>query len=265
MSRTNWNTQELIESASRYEALPSRQRMGGVRAAVLRRAIVGGAVTVAGSTSLLAKAAALGTTTMGSIVTFAAMGAVAGSVVVGVAATRTKPTPREPSAIVQPRATSSSAPVVKSGPGPESRALPSTDSPVSTDGLPTPAPATRAAPSAPTLQPTAIEVPRAVDDSPRGAEKASDTLPQQLEVLRRMQSDLSAHQPLRALSSFRDNQRLFAGGPLEPEARGAYIAALCQLGRDDEAKREAARLQASFPASHLAQRLAAGCGSAPSP
>ena len=67
MSRSNWDTQELIDAASRHEALPSRQRMVGVREAVLRRALIGGAVTVAGSTTFLAKAAALGATTVANV------------------------------------------------------------------------------------------------------------------------------------------------------------------------------------------------------
>ena len=71
--------------------------------------------------------------------------------------------------------------------------------------------------------------------------------------------NLAENRGLSVISLYRANEVLFAGGALEPEARAAFIAALCQSGHEQEARRENDRFQQAFPNSHLAQHLAKGC------
>jgi hypothetical protein len=276
MIKSKIDAQDLIDVVSRYEALPSRERMANVRSAVLRRALVGGVATAAGSTSLLAKATALGATTAGHIAAYVAVGALAGGTVVGVAtmsswlpakapvAVTTSVAPPAPigapSTPIERRLTNetSSAPIEPPDEAPAAAADLSRSTPRATATF---------APQA-----TAPEIPRELP-SPREIEKESvpmlvakpaEALPRQLELLRQMRLDLAERRGLHALSVYRENYELFRGGPMEPEARAAFIAALCQVGRTDEANLETARFQAAFPSSHVARRLAAGCASEPS-
>ena len=87
----------------------------------------------------------------------------------------------------------------------------------------------------------------------------AESLPRQVELLRRMRLDLAENRGLSVISLYRANEALFGGGALEPEARAAFIAALCQSGHEQEARRENDRFQQAFPNSHLAQHLAKGC------
>lgn len=275
MIRSKIDAQDLIDAVSRYEALPSAERMANVRSAVLRRALVGGVATAAGSTSLLAKATALGATTAGHIAAYVAVGALAGGAVVGVATTSSRLSAKAPIAAT------AHAPAALPGPAPaaverrltnETSTAPnerSDEMPAAAADLSrgTPRAATTFAPQA-----TTPEIPQELP-SPKGVEKESapllaakpvDALPRQLELLRQMRLDLAERRGLHALSVYRENYELFRGGPMEPEARAAFVAALCQVGRIDEANLETARFQAAFPSSHVARRLAAGCASEPS-
>jgi hypothetical protein len=78
-----------------------------------------------------------------------------------------------------------------------------------------------------------------------------------------MRSDLAERRAPHALSIYHQRAAIFRGSPLEPEARSAYIAALCQVGRVADATREVALFRASFPSSHLGDRLANGCTNEP--
>jgi hypothetical protein len=276
MSRTNHRAQDLIDAASRYEALPSPERVAAVRSKVLRRAVVGGIAVGATSTSLLAKATALGATTLGQVAIFASVGALAGGVVLGATA-RNVTVPKDT------MATAAAAPVK-----PEIAAAPTSTAIITGKVIPTPAAQpirieTREAsplPS-PVVRPDEKGTPatsgigmsnetKAPNDierytAPAAPAKSEDALVEQLELLKRMRSDLANRQSQDVLSLYRDNQELFRGGSLEPEARFAVVAALCQLGRIDEANLEARRFQAAFPGSLLARRLASGCAGQAAP
>jgi hypothetical protein len=82
--------------------------------------------------------------------------------------------------------------------------------------------------------------------SPSTIALSSDSLSRQLDVLRRMRSALADQQGAQALSLYRENEGWFRGQPLEPEARAALVAALCQVGLRDEALRESERFQRTF-------------------
>ena len=101
--------------------------------------------------------------------------------------------------------------------------------------------------------------PAATGVAPASTTSRAESLPRQLELLRRMRLDLAENRGLAVISLYRANEALFGGGALEPEARAAFIAALCQSGQESDARRENDRFQQAFPNSHLAQRLAKGC------
>jgi hypothetical protein len=119
-------------------------------------------------------------------------------------------------------------------------------------------PLTAAPPREPAAMPTAGQV-----ETPEGPPlldtRARDALRPQLDILHEMRGDLAAQRGAHALSLYLANESLFRGGALEPEARAALIAALCQQGRDEDASRESAALRQTFPNSHLARSLGAGC------
>src|SRR5882757_287526 len=87
MSGLGPHARELIDTASRYEALPSDERMARVRSAVLGRAVLGGVALSVGSIGLWAKGTAWAASGIGSIVTSAVIGAVAGGAVLHFAST----------------------------------------------------------------------------------------------------------------------------------------------------------------------------------
>jgi hypothetical protein len=107
--------------------------------------------------------------------------------------------------------------------------------------------------------------PTAAGGAPPSTTSRAESLPRQLELLRRMRLDLADNRGSSVISLYRANEALFGGGALEPEARAAFIAALCQSGHEQEARRENDRFQQAFPNSHLAQRLAKGCAAPSEP
>jgi hypothetical protein len=272
------HARELIDAASRHEALPSAERMARVRAGVLRRAAMGGIAVSAGSTSLWAGAAAKvtawGSGGFAQIAAYVAVGAIAGGAVVELAprsgGERRHETPAA-TVVAAPTRVAPIAPRTAPALPPAVEIAPPILPPEGAS--PSPAPTARQAadvrPPAPLSASTARAEPTAPepviapvaerDPSAPALVKAPDALARQLEALRRMRSDLAARQGARALSLYRESESLFRGGALEPEARAALIAALCELGRTDEARREIDQFQLAFPKSDLARRLSAGC------
>jgi hypothetical protein len=95
-------------------------------------------------------------------------------------------------------------------------------------------------------------------DPPR-RQPMSDDLAAELDLLRAVHAALRARQADRALVLLDRYDRTVRAGPLDEEAQAARVAALCQLGRQTDARGALARFAAWWPGSVLATRLQSGC------
>jgi hypothetical protein len=87
----------------------------------------------------------------------------------------------------------------------------------------------------------------------------SDDLAAELDLLRQVHAALRARQADRALVLLDRYDRTVRAGPLDEEAQAARVSALCQLGRQADARGALARFAARWPGSVLATRLQSGC------
>lgn len=78
-------------------------------------------------------------------------------------------------------------------------------------------------------------------------------------LMRQAHSALRAGEAHRALSLLRDHALRFPGGILAEERSAELVSTLCQLGRREEAAREAQRFLHAFPSSPLAPSVRASC------
>jgi hypothetical protein len=92
-----------------------------------------------------------------------------------------------------------------------------------------------------------------------------DDLAAQLDLLREVHAALRARQADRALALLDRYDRTVRAGPLDEEAQAARVSALCQLGRQADARGALARFAERWPGSVLTTRLQSGCfaGGAP--
>jgi hypothetical protein len=87
----------------------------------------------------------------------------------------------------------------------------------------------------------------------------SDDLAAELDLLRQVHAALRARQADRALVLLDRYDRTVRAGRLDEEAQAARVSALCQLGRQTEARAVLARFAVRWPGSVLATRLQSGC------
>jgi hypothetical protein len=96
-------------------------------------------------------------------------------------------------------------------------------------------------------------------DAPPRRQPMSDDLAVELDLLREVHAALRARQADRALVLLDRYDRTVRAGPLDEEAEAARVSALCQLGRQTDARGALARFAARWPGSVLATRLQSGC------
>jgi hypothetical protein len=262
----------LIDRAKRREAALPEEVRGRVRSSVLRRAAAfGAAVSTTATASVAAKAgavlASLATPLVASVTAVGLIGGgilVVASVASGPAVPRhqaPRPGPTEP---MSPSSQAPHAPfaletAVPSAPfrplaappvAPRKKAPPTTTAPASppTTQSPLVSPATTASVSAP--------APSAVDPVPKLQPHPADTtLANQLGRLHRVREALRIRQPDRALALLGYD----GSGPFEEEFEASRVSALCQLGREAEARSAVDRFVVRWPGSPLAGRLQGGC------
>jgi hypothetical protein len=85
------------------------------------------------------------------------------------------------------------------------------------------------------------------------------SIAQELQILREARKELGAGQAGRVLEMLDGAEGIFRGAALEEEFRTAHIAALCQLGRSEQARIEISALVSRWPNSPAAARLSAEC------
>src|SRR3979409_131952 len=92
---------------------------------------------------------------------------------------------------------------------------------------------------------------------PAGPAPAAADLATAVELLRRVHGALHGGQAGRALELLRESA-IVLDGPLAEEAQAARVSALCQLGREADARVAVDRFVAVWPGSPLAARLQEG-------
>jgi len=95
-------------------------------------------------------------------------------------------------------------------------------------------------------------------DAPVPRPKASE-LAAELDLLHQVHAALRARHADRALALLDRWGRSVGPRPLDEEAEAARVSALCQLGRDSDARVAIERFVAQWPGSPLAARLQGGC------
>lgn len=128
----------------------------------------------------------------------------------------------------------------------------------------------------PVSAPTALPVFAARARSPRIApataassaplptvEPKASTLVEETDLLRRAQTSLGAGDAPAALAQLDDLAARHPDGQLREERLAARVAALCAMGHNDEARREAERLLAESPQSIHAGRVRGSCAFTP--
>jgi len=157
--------------------------------------------------------------------------------------------------------------------GAEHRTEGAPPAPPATALAPEPAPLAARSPDAPPLlrRPTASppSVPPAVEPPTPATVAAEPTSPEasslleETELLRAAQTSLGAGDARAALARLDDLGARHADGILREERLAAHIVALCAVGRDQDARREAARFLAEAPLSIHAARVRGSCAGAP--
>lgn len=94
--------------------------------------------------------------------------------------------------------------------------------------------------------------------APRAAERTSDTLSRELQLLGQAQAALRAGQAQRALSLAEAHQKEFPGGVMKEERLGIAALATCTLNPSDVAKGKA--FLKAAPSSPLSARVRKACG-----
>jgi hypothetical protein len=129
---------------------------------------------------------------------------------------------------------------------------------------PMPKPLESAAPP-PVLAATRTISPEASSSAPRapGSVERGPDIEAELRLLREAQTALGSGRAERALEILDLHQSTFATGALREERMAARVFALCDLGRVEQARVEAARFLLEAPGSPLAARVRAACGTTP--
>jgi hypothetical protein len=78
-------------------------------------------------------------------------------------------------------------------------------------------------------------------------------------VLRQIREELRVHHPAQALDLLDRNAALLRSGPLVEEVEVARISALCEMGRDGDARVAIDRFGTSWPGSPLVVVFRDGC------
>ncbi len=100
--------------------------------------------------------------------------------------------------------------------------------------------------------------------APARASSSSDTsIVGELALLRSAQQSLQSGKPAQALAALDAHEKKFGAGSLGEERMAARVFALCELGREAEARAAAARFVAASPKSPLAPRVARACAKKP--
>lgn len=120
----------------------------------------------------------------------------------------------------------------------------------------------RALPPAPSPAPPVASAPAPLASSPPTAPPSAapeDHLASELALLQQAQKKIRAGDPRAALSLLDEHARRHPRGALQQEAAAARILALCDAGRREEARAEAARFLEAAPSSPLAERVRNAC------
>jgi hypothetical protein len=279
----------LVRTAKEREAPLPEQARARVHQSVLRHAAtLGAAAAAAGSTGMTAKASALASAVVGPMLTSALFGGLAGAaLIVATTSMRRVPdgralTPPLVGAAAGVRGGASPEPARALAPEPQLLAkkpfspasahsagiVPSGDPREPTGRLPIrvkPASlAVSASPAAPpSLQPIA-PVAALTSPAPAGASTSTepvDDLTAQVELLRQAHAALRASEPKRALDLLDRRGAALRSGPLAEEAGAARISALCQLGRESDARSAIGSFLSSWPRSPLSLKIRGGCPS----
>jgi hypothetical protein len=279
MSDLHPSARSFIDSAKRREAPLPEEVRGRVHRSVLRRvAAVAAAVTTTTSTSVAAKAGALvGVFASPLVATATLSGLVGAGFLVVSAVSKPSAPPRLP-----PLATATHE-VAHPVPAPAATLVPLPPEPAMSAATPNeslevparparlPTPAMALAPAkTPDRQdrdtPEATELPPPVNASgpaalaePPRPRPMSDDLVVELDLLREVHSALRARQADRALALLDRYDRGGRTGPLDEEAQAARVSALCQLGRQTDARAALARFAARWPGSVLTTQLESSC------
>ena len=99
--------------------------------------------------------------------------------------------------------------------------------------------------------------------TPAAAEPKASTLVEETDLLRKAQTALAAGDAAAALTRIDALGARHPDGQLREERLAARVAALCAMGREGEARREADRFLAEAPQSIHAARVRASCAFAP--
>lgn len=97
------------------------------------------------------------------------------------------------------------------------------------------------------------------ESKPRPAQPESDTIKEELQLLRTARAALDRNQPAGALDALDLHRRRFPKGVLRQERITAEVLALCMLGRVEEARTSARQLASIAPSSPHLARLRNSC------
>ena len=112
----------------------------------------------------------------------------------------------------------------------------------------------------PSLAAADVAEPPANGSQPAPGHAANDTLAAQARLLAGMRAAMRAGQPAKALSQLEEAAALANVGALSEELLATRVFALCQLGRESEARHGAASFAGRFPGSPLLARVQGACG-----
>lgn len=110
-------------------------------------------------------------------------------------------------------------------------------------------------------EPAQSEPPRIAPIKPRPS--AGGDLGSEVAVLQSAQKSLQSGKPADALAALDAHEKKHGAGSLSEERAAARVFALCELGREAEARAAAQRFLAATPSSPLAPRVARGCAKKP--
>jgi hypothetical protein len=248
----------LLEEASRQEALPSAKALGRVRRSIAYQAMAASVAVATSSASVGAKAGAFGAGITLQLASFVLSGAITGGAVVAVSSHLASPAASKPTPSIVVASPTAAPPAVLHDP-------PSLPSPTATSPTPEPAPRAASVTEQRAERTPRLLAPRTSERAPSGEPAASvvvkppTTVTLQVEVLREARNLLLSHRALDALMVLDQYEDLFRQSPLEEQACAAHIAALCQLGRPEQAQSEINALAQRWPHSQVAARLASTC------
>lgn len=263
----------LVEAASRQETLPSAQSLRRVRRSIAYKAMAASAAIATSSATMGAKAGLLGASVTLQLAALALGGALTGGALIAVSA----PWRDAPRPSVSAVASRTVPPAGVASDTPMRAGEPTTSAPSEN---PAPAASVERDPAEPTVTsraptatgPNAVEprerplmaraaprpaAPPLEGDAPIVPPARPATLALELSVLRQAREALRAGRGADVLVLLDQYESAFRAGALEEEARTARVAALCQLGREDEARLEMTAIARRWPNSPAATRL--GC------